>query len=200
MAVPRPLLLAVLGLLLVSATFMATRNSGQTTATSKPTPQPIAAKPAPKPAAKAHRPAVKPAPKPAPTAKRAPAANRATASRSSDHPARRTRAVRHVRVSTPAAVTRAIEQGRVVVLAFFQKPAADDAGTKSAVTSLRGRHLASVFTDDIDHIGRYERVVGSLGIQQAPAIVIVDSHRHARLVEGYVDPESLAQEVSDAHG
>jgi hypothetical protein len=97
-------------------------------------------------------------------------------------------------------VTRAIEKGHVVVLGFFQTHAADDADTKAAVTSLRGRHLASVFTDDIDHIGRYGRVVGSIGIQQAPAIVIVDSHRHARLVEGYVDPETLAQEVSDARG
>jgi hypothetical protein len=95
-------------------------------------------------------------------------------------------------------VARAIGNHRVVVLAFFQKRGADDSATRSAVADVKRRHLASVFTDNIDHIGRYGPVVGALGIHQAPAIVIVDSHRRARLVEGFVDPESLAQEVSDA--
>jgi pyruvate/2-oxoglutarate dehydrogenase complex dihydrolipoamide acyltransferase (E2) component len=167
---------------LVVATFMATRNANQVSEPSKAA-QPTEAKPAEK--AKADPPASKPADK------------KATASAADRSSARHTRHVRH-RLSTSAAVTRAIEKHKVVVLAFFQ-PGADDRATAEAVRSLRHRHLASVYTDRIDHIGRYGAVVGDLGIHQAPAIVIVDSKRHARLVEGYVDPESLAQEVSDAH-
>jgi hypothetical protein len=84
------------------------------------------------------------------------------------------------------------------VLAFFQKRSADDAATREAVTAVKRRHLAAVYTDSIDQIGRYGPVVGNLGIHQAPSVVIIDAKKHARLVEGYVDPESLAQEVSDA--
>ena len=187
MAAPRTLLLAVLGLVLVVATFMATRNANQVSEPSKAA-QPTEAKPAEK--AKATKAQADP-----PASK--PDEKKATASTADRSATRHTRPVRH-RLSTSAAVTRAIEKHKVVVLAFFQ-PGADDRATAEAVRSLRHRHLASVYTDSIDHIGRYGAVVGDLGIHQAPAIVIVDSKRHARLVEGYVDPESLAQEVSDAH-
>src|SRR4051812_21536620 len=193
MAVPRPLLLAVLGLLLVSATFMATRNAHTATESSHPAAHATVAKPAPKP-----KPAAKADPKPAakahpPTAK--PAEKHATSSVSDKHQAR---PVHRAAVSKPAAVKQAINGGHVVVLAFFQRRGADDRATRQAVADVRHRHLARVFMDSIDHIGRYGTVVGSLGIHQAPAVVIVDAKRHARLVEGYVDSESLAQEVSDA--
>jgi hypothetical protein len=101
-------------------------------------------------------------------------------------------------LSKPAAVARAIGQRRVVVLAFFQ-PGADDRATREAVASLRGRR-AAVFTDKIDNLGRYAPVVGALGVHQAPAVVIVDSKRRARVIEGYIDPKSLAQDVADARG
>src|SRR3954447_22207242 len=203
MAVPRPILLAVLGLLLVSATFMATRNAHTATESSKPAAHATVARPAPtpKPAAKPDPPAAAKADPPAPAAAKAdppaakPAEKHATSSVSGKHQAR---PVHHAAVSKPAAVKQAINSGHVVVLAFFQRRGADDRATRQAVADLRHRHLARVFMDRIDHIGRYGTVVGSLGIHQAPAVVIVDAKRHARLVEGYVDSESLAQEVSDA--
>lgn len=88
--------------------------------------------------------------------------------------------------------------GLVVVLAFLQDRGADEAATRAAVASPKRGRLAAVYTDNIDQIGRYGSVVGTLGIHQAPAVVIIDAKKKARLVEGYVDPESLAQEVSDA--
>jgi hypothetical protein len=183
MAVPRPILLAVLGLFLVSATFLATRNSHeQSSGSSKPAAQPATAEPTQ--SAKAGH-AAKPAPKQATASARKPQTSRRT------RPARRPSAL-----SKPAAVARAIGNGRVVVLAFFQ-PGADDRADQAAVADVKRRHLASVYTDRIGNIGRYRPVVGALGIQQAPAIVIVDSKRRAHLIEGYVDPETLAQEVAD---
>jgi hypothetical protein len=144
-------------------------------------------KPKPKQIAKAD-PKAKPAPKPAHHEQKASARH-----------AKHARPARHhaAPVPTQTAVKRAINGGHVVVLAFFQKRGADDSLTRKAVSDVKRRHLARVYTDSIDHIGRYGTVVGSLGIHQAPAVVIIDSKRHARLVEGYVDPESLAQEVSD---
>lgn len=192
MAVPRSLLLAVLGLLLVFATLMASLNAHKASEASpspskasvvKSAPKPDS-KPQPKSAAKTEHPAAKPAEK------------HAAASAKDEHQARPHRHA--VVVSTPAAVKKAIAANHVVVLAFFQARGADDRATRSAVNSLKHRHLARVYTDIIDHIGRYGTVVGSLGIHQAPAVVIIDAKQHGRLVEGYVDAESLAQEVSDA--
>jgi hypothetical protein len=188
MAVPRPLLLAVLGLLLLSATFMATRNANKVSepeeSASQPTAANVAEAPKPKPADKPEAPAPQPAKK------------QAAASANEEPKARP--AKRNVRVSKPKAVARAVADGRVVVLAFFQDRGADDAATRKAVASVKRRRLAAVYTDNIDQIGRYGSLVGTLGIHQAPAVVIIDAKKKARLVEGYVDPESLAQEVSDA--
>jgi hypothetical protein len=180
MPVPRPLLLAVLGLLLLSATFMATRNAGKVNDPSEPAAQPTAVKAADKPEAPAPQPAKK----------------QAASSANDEAPARPAR--KKARVSKPQAVSRAVASGRVVVLAFFQDRSADDAATREAVASVKRGRLAAVYTDNIDQIGRYGSVVGTLGIHQAPAVVIIDAKKKARLVEGYVDPESLAQEVSDA--
>jgi hypothetical protein len=191
MAVPRPILLAVLGLLLVFATLMASLNAHKASeaspAPSKPTAVKSAPKPEPKPkaksAAKDEHPAAKPAEK----------HSSATASHK-----QQARPRHHAAVSTPAAVKKAIAADHVVVLAFFQKRGADDRATRVAVKDVKRRHLARVYMDIIDHVGRYGTVVGSLGIHQAPAVVIIDAKHKARLVEGYVDAESLAQEVSDA--
>jgi hypothetical protein len=178
MAVPRPLLLALIGVVLLSATFMATRNARDRASddSSAPAAQQEAVAPAPKQAAE--------------PAEKAPAEK--AVQRTSDErvrPAKR-------RTSKPAAVARAIARKRVVVLAFFQ-PGADDRETAKSVAAVRRSKKAAVFTDKIDNVGLYGPIVGAVGVSQAPAVVIVDRNRKAHLVEGYVDAESLAQEVSD---
>ena len=40
-------------------------------------------------------------------------------------------------------------------------------------------------------------MVSDLGVTQAPAVVIVGKDRKARLLEGYIDPVSLRQQVKD---
>jgi hypothetical protein len=182
MAVPRPLLLAVLGLLLLSATFMATRASRSHSEGSAPAAQHQSTPKASKPSAES-----------AASSSSKPRTPR-SASRSAARPARAHRAL-----TKPAAVSRAIAQGRIAVLAFFQ-PGADDRANAAAVASLPRGHGVAVFTDRVAHVGRYGPLIVGLGIDQAPAIVIVDRHRNARLIEGYVDSKTLAQEVSDARG
>jgi hypothetical protein len=94
-------------------------------------------------------------------------------------------------------VERAIDRKRVVVLALFQR-GADDRATARAVASLRHHAKGvAVFTDKIDHVARYGPIVSALGVSQAPAVVIVDRGRRAHLIEGYIDAQTLAQEVAD---
>jgi hypothetical protein len=180
MAVPRPLLLALLGVVLLSATFFATRNARERTDSAKPAAE---QQQAPK-AANPHKSA---------------SASQARSGAAKSAPSAARPAHRSSGVAKAAAVSRAIAHRRMVVLAFFQ-PGADDRASAAAVSALRGTHGVAVFTDRIGHVGRYGPLVQGIGIDQAPAIVIVDRDRRARLIQGYVDPETLAQEVSDARG
>jgi hypothetical protein len=125
----------------------------------------------------------------------APARERATDRRESPVARRRARAER---IGMPLPVARALRAGRTVVLYFRGSPSADDRATARAVGGLRGQRGVTVVTDRIGRLGRYRAVVGDLGIAQAPAVVIVGRGRSARVVEGYIDPTTLAQDVADA--
>jgi len=188
MAVPRPVLLALLGVLLLVATFSATRASREDSVSSDSAAQTQPANPKKQ---SVQQPAAKP--------DKAATAPRRHAAGARQQQARSARRERAASAAKPAAVARAVGRGKVVVLAFFQ-PGADDRASAAAVADLRGRHMAVVVTDRIGNVARYGPMVEGIGITQAPAIVIVDRQRRARLIEGYVDPETLAQEVSDVRG
>jgi hypothetical protein len=98
----------------------------------------------------------------------------------------------------PAPVARALDARKRIVLFFYKPGSADDRATARAVAGLRGQRGLAVFTDPIGRLARYRGVIGELGISQAPAVVIVGRDRTARVIEGYVDPATLAQDVTDA--
>jgi hypothetical protein len=98
----------------------------------------------------------------------------------------------------PAAVTRALARGQTVVLLFTDGRSADDRSTTRAVRALRGRAGGTkVFIDRLASLESYRSIVGQVGISQSPSIVIVREGR-AEVVEGFVDPETLLQQVLDA--
>ena len=100
--------------------------------------------------------------------------------------------------SAPPAVMRAVARKRTVVLFFFQRGSADDAATARSVSSLRGRRGVQVFSAPISRLGDYGEVIGGAGVSQAPAVVIRGRGRAVRLIEGFVDRETLTQQVADA--
>ena len=57
---------------------------------------------------------------------------------------------------------------------------------------------ALTLTDSVLNADRYGSLVESLGVTQTPSIVLIDRNGKARLVEGYVDAESLVQVIADA--
>jgi hypothetical protein len=114
-----------------------------------------------------------------------------------DRAAARRRA-RAERRGMPLVLARALRTRKTVVIYFRGSESADDRATARAVAGLRGQRGVAVFTDRIGRLGRYRAVVGELGIAQAPAVVIVGRGRSARVVEGYIDPTTLAQDVADA--
>lgn len=169
MAVSRPLLLVLVGAVLAAAAFFATSSRSSDSGGSDPAPVTQAAPPK-EAAPKAAAPQAA-APKPA-----LPAA---------------------AELGVPAKVTRAIDSGKTAVLFFFQPGAADDGATATAVRGVRGQQGVRVFAVPIADVAKYRAVVSGAGVSQAPSVVIA-TKRGATLVEGFVDRESLVQQVADA--
>ena len=94
---------------------------------------------------------------------------------------------------------RAVADNRKVVI-FFQNPKGiDDKAVAQSVRSLdRRTKSVVVLTDDVRNADRYGSMVEDLGVNQAPAIVVIGRSGKASLIEGYIDAESLVQVVADA--
>ncbi len=181
MSVPRPVLLAVLGLALIVATLLATRGSGSSgTITPVPTPasKPAPARPAPVRQAKVPAHAAKPsAPPVARPAQTPPAAGSGTA----------------------AKVAAAYQRGNVVVLFFTHPGSADDAADETAIDSIAQIRHVSAFSVGLSDVTTFRPLLTNVGVAQTPSIVVLRSGMQARLVEGFVDPQSLRQTIYDFH-
>jgi hypothetical protein len=97
-----------------------------------------------------------------------------------------------------AAVTRALGQKDVVVLFFSRPGAADDTRARSAVRTLYGVHGVQVFAPNFKYLDDYRPILAGVGVSQVPAIAIVKPGHKAQLIEGFVDQKSLRQQVEDA--
>jgi hypothetical protein len=98
-------------------------------------------------------------------------------------------------------VARALNEHKVVVLFFYEPAASDDQAMRTAIRAVHNAAPASrvrLFQDTVSGISDYRRVVGSLGISQSPAMVVIDRHRDAKLFQGYLDSGTVEQTVRDA--
>jgi hypothetical protein len=99
----------------------------------------------------------------------------------------------------PSDVARALNAHKIVVLFFYEPAASDDQATRAAVRAVRSAGGGvSLFQDTVAHISDYRRVVGSLGVSQSPAMVVIDHNRNAQLLQGYLDSGTIRQTVRDA--
>lgn len=172
---PRPAILALIGVALLAATFLLTRGSEEGTAPVTATP---VADPATTDTVQTPEPGTDPQdakPKPEPKGVTGP--------------------------GIPGEVQRALERRQVVVLFFSEAAAADDRATRSAIRSVRRQtagQRVSIFQDTAANLADYRRVVSAVGVTQIPAVVVIDRKRQARVFEGYQDPGSLRQYIEDA--
>jgi hypothetical protein len=209
MAVSRPLVLVLIGAVLLAATFMVTQRPADDAGNG-----PVAAQP---------QPAAKPEQNKSATADKADrgadkaAAKREQAAQSRAEKQREAKAAAEERkinkvieqlpavgpredagnsVGLPMDVARALAREKTVVL-FFSQGGSDDVATSKSVRSLRGNRRVEVFTEKLDALPNYRRIVAGLGVSEAPSIVIVGHDLKARLIEGYVDAGSLRQHIDD---
>ena len=97
-----------------------------------------------------------------------------------------------------AKAARAVADGKKVAILFQNPDGLDDRAMRGVMRQLDARTRAVVLTDDVDAVDRYGSMVEDLGVSQTPAVVLIDSRGDARLIEGYVDTDTLAQAVADA--
>ncbi len=99
----------------------------------------------------------------------------------------------------PRAASDALADGKVVVLLFTEKGAADDQATSRHFASLsQFGNQVRTFRAGISKVGRYAGIVANLGVTQAPSIVIVRPDlRAVPPIEGYVESQYLLQRVKD---
>jgi hypothetical protein len=186
MAVPRPVLLALIGLGLLASVFLVTRSGTNESVTS---PSKSAAKPVVAPNASpsgrkadAHKATRRP-----PAAAAKPAARSAAGAQSPAVPAQ------------VQAAANALAVNKVVVI-LFSKPggAADDVGARTALRALRGTPRVEIFNASLDEVAAYRPMLSNLGISQIPSTVIVRPGKKAVLLQGFVDAGTLRQNVADA--
>jgi hypothetical protein len=92
----------------------------------------------------------------------------------------------------------AVADGKKVVILFQNPDGLDDRVMRRVARELDARTRALVLTDHVDALDRYGSMVEDLGVSQTPAVVLIDRRGDARLIEGYVDTDTLAQAVADA--
>ena len=94
---------------------------------------------------------------------------------------------------------RAVADNRKVVIFFENPKGLDDRAVERSVQALdRRTKSVVVLTDDVRNADRYEALLEDLGVNQAPAIVVIGRSGKASLIEGYIDADSLVQVVADA--
>ena len=98
----------------------------------------------------------------------------------------------------PQRAARAVADRKKVVILFQNPDGLDDRAMRSVMRKLDARTRAVVLTDDVDSVDLYGSMVEDLRVSQTPAVVLIDRRGEARLIEGYVDTDTLAQAVADA--
>jgi hypothetical protein len=192
---PRPALIAAVGLLVLAITFFVTKPGDNTGSVATP----ARSAPAKTKSAEAKTTAA--------AAKTKSAAAKTTKSATASAAAKPTRPAEPAVApgpGLPTGVARALNAQKVVVLFFYEPAAADDQATKRAVHAVRSaarpaaRGRVTLFQDKVVRISDYRRLVGSLGISQSPAMVVIDRSRNAQLLQGYLDAGTIKQTVRDA--
>ena len=90
----------------------------------------------------------------------------------------------------------ACKLSKIIAISGYRR---ENSGAMAAVMrSVDQRTKALVLTDDVAAVERYGKLVEDVGVSQTPSIVIIDRSGRARLIEGYVDSDTLTQAVSDA--
>jgi hypothetical protein len=104
----------------------------------------------------------------------------------------------------PAAVVRAYESNRVVVLLVVRRNGIDDEAVRRSVESTSGLGNAALFVTNAGHVARYSRIAAGVNVDRVPALIVLRPRNltqgtpTAMVSYGFRGPESVAQAIRDA--
>jgi hypothetical protein len=180
-ALPRPVLLGIVGVVLVGVLFFVTHKPSETPST---TPAPTSTPPA------AESPTAKPG-----------------SSAQADEPSQGggSQVTPDNRSQTgpngpglPVKVKRALDAHKVVVILFWNRHGIDDRSVKKSVDSLPHRKAVATFSDSVRHLSRYTRITAAASVTSTPALVVVNGKGQAEVINGYLDRQTVGQYVLNA--
>jgi hypothetical protein len=99
----------------------------------------------------------------------------------------------------PSPVAKALDAKTTVVILFWNKAGVEDRSVKGSVDRLskRGGEVAK-FTDTVDNLSDYTRITGITRVNTTPSVVVVNSRGQAEVLTGYNDFQTINQFVSNA--
>ena len=101
--------------------------------------------------------------------------------------------------ATPAAVTRALADDRVIVIGFLIDGAAEDARVGDALDRVEGDGRAKVFVYGVGNSQGFGDLADLLGVTGTPTVAVIGADGTLRnRFAGLVDAEVLRQAVTDA--
>lgn len=103
--------------------------------------------------------------------------------------------------NSPAAVTRALQTGKVLALLFYNPAATDDQAVKQELATVptHGGKVVKVAVP-ISQLARYGVVSDQVPVQVSPTLVLIDKARQASTIVGFADQFEIAQRIDDALG
>jgi len=176
---PRPALLAIVGVIAVIGLFFVTRRGGE---------EPVPDSPAPSQTAQPTDPSA--------STPEAPAQKNATqdktAAPSADAGERGSQGL-------PSRVAKALDAKKTVVVLFWNRSGVDDRSVKKSVDRLSRRSgQVAKFTDTVKNLSRYTRITSAANVNTTPALVVVNRRGQAEVLAGYSDFQTINQFVSNA--
>jgi hypothetical protein len=125
----------------------------------------------------------------APAARHAPAAAPAVA-RTAPSPA--------VTRDLSAPILRELAHGKVAVLLFWDRRAADDRAARRAVAHVDRHHgKVAVHVAAVSRVGDYGAITQGVEVLQSPTILVIGPDHRARTITGYTDVAEVDQLVDD---
>ncbi len=95
-------------------------------------------------------------------------------------------------------ILRWLDRGKVAVVTFYARGAADDKAVRRTLKNLnRHRGNVRVFAADIAQVGSYEAITRGVAVLQAPTTLVIGPDRRARKLVGYLDRAEVQQRVDD---
>jgi hypothetical protein len=99
----------------------------------------------------------------------------------------------------PSRVAKALDAKQTVVILFWNKKAIEDRSVKKSVDRLSRRNgRVAKFTDTVKNLSRYTRITTAASVTHTPALVIVNKRGQAEVLNGYYDFQTINQFVSNA--